>query len=299
MPSTLGDYTLLKQLGDGYSGSVMLAKDPRESQPVALKFPSPEKLKKSPKIAEMLLREYTVLAKMDHPNIVKPLKYQESAVLLRLKGKSPAEVPFLALELVPNGEVYDLVSSRGALTQEVVLYLFTQMMETISYIHSRGYSHGDIKLENLLLDGDFNLKIIDFAFSHPLESPESQINGTPGYLAPEIYSKKCRDLSKADVFSAGVVLFVLARGMPPFNESHSQDLHFRALSQFPDQFWKYHQSKSPNGLYSPQFAELISKMLFFDPQKRCSVEEVLSHPFTTTPFDRERARRSLKAMKEL
>lgn len=299
MSTTLEDFTLIKLLGDGYSGSVMLAKETCNSDPIALKFPSPEKLKKSPKIVQMLLREYNTLSKITHPNIVKPVKYLESATLLREKGKGAFEVPCLALELVPNGEVYELISSKGCMSHEITLYLFSQLMKTIEYIHSCGYSHGDIKPENMLLDSEFSLKLIDFAFSRPLESCEGQVNGTPGYLAPEIYSKKSYDLAKADVFAAGVVLFVIARGMPPFNESHSQDFHFRALSQYPDQFWKYHFSKAPNGLNSREFVELITKMLCFDPVKRFSVEQVLAHPFMATPFDEEKARRSLKAMKGL
>lgn len=276
MMKRLGDYELQRELGDGFCGSVMLGRKEGQSL-VAVKFPSPEKLAKSPKVRKLLAHEFSVLQLLRHPHIITALEYQDSAPLEREGQKG--EVPFLALELIPNGEVCSLVCELGRFPEASARFFFKQLAETLSFINSRGFAHRDIKPENLLIDESWNLKLIDFAFAVEADKIETALVGTPGYLAPEMLVKKGYQPAKVDVFAAGVVLFVMVRGSPPFNDTVPSDPHYTAFKKNNAQFWAYHRHKDSKAPCSPSFVDLVNRMLEPDPAKRIDLELVLSHEY--------------------
>lgn len=272
----LGDYELLRELGDGFCGSVMLARKDGE-KPVAVKFPSPEKFAKSPKVGKLLAHEFAILQMLRHPYIITALEYQDLAPLEKEGVKG--EVPFLALEVVPNGEVCSLVCEHGQFPEISARFFFKQLAETLNFINSRGFAHRDVKPENLLIDESWNLKLIDFAFAVEANKIETALVGTPGYIAPEMLAKKGYDPAKVDVFAAGVVLFVMVRGSPPFNDTVPTDPHYSAFKKNNAHFWTYHRHKDPKAPCSPSFVDLVNRMLEPDPAKRIDIQRVLSHEY--------------------
>lgn len=118
---------------------------------------------------------------------------------------------FIVIELAPNGTLFDFVREKP-LTEEVARYYFVQLIKGLEAMHKAGYCHKDIKLDNILLDSNFVLKISDFGLSQPLKNKQdgymlTDICGTKGYMAPELLKKKPHKGVKVDVFAAGVCLF--------------------------------------------------------------------------------------------
>lgn len=295
--STLGNFEVIRELGDGYSGSVLLARDPSSRELVALKAPFPEKLAKSPKIAKLMAHEYSVLKNLKHPRIVRALGYWESVRYVRGPGPKEGDVPVIELELAPNGELCSLICEKGRLSENAARFYFRQLAETIDFIHSKGLAHRDLKPENLLFDEDFNLKLVDFAFAVPLDGPETALVGTPGYLAPEMHPKKGYIPAKVDLFATGVILFIMMRGMPPFNDTVPSDPHYSVFSRAPDMFWKYHKAKDPLSPCPDDFVDLVNRLLDPEPRNRPSSHQILKHPFLLRPVDEVMAKEQTRKLK--
>ena len=133
-------------------------------------------------------------------------------------------------------------------------------MQAVNYMHCKGYVHRDIKPENLLIDGsDNSLKLIDFGLS--IRLPEGQKlrdrQGTPYYLAPEVLNK-CYD-NKCDIWSCGVILYILLSGRPPFNADHNLEI-MRQIK-----IGQYFMSGKQWVFVSSQAKDLIKKMLRYNP----------------------------------
>ena len=149
------------------------------------------------------------------------------------------------------------------------------LFKSIGYIHERSIAHRDLKPENLLLlseDDDSQVKIADFGFAKKCLSPNSLTTqcGTPGYVAPEILEGVAYD-TKSDMWSLGVIIYILLGGYPPFIEQNQREL-FRKIRrgqyEFHEEYW---------GSVSADAKDLISKLLTVDPAKRLSAEEALKH----------------------
>ncbi|KAG5272914.1 hypothetical protein AALO_G00170680 [Alosa alosa] len=157
-----------------------------------------------------LPRELDILACLNHRNIVKTYEIFETS-----SGKV-----YMVMELGVQGTLLEFIEFRGALPPEFCKKLFRQMARAIKFIHDQDIVHRDIKCENLLLDKDFNLKIADFGFSRRLTDSDGAMElsktfcGSEGYAAPEVLQGIPYDPKLYDVWSMGIVLFVMA----PSNE---------------------------------------------------------------------------------
>ncbi len=138
-----------------------------------------------------------------------------------------------------------------------------------------------------MLDTDFNLKLADFGFSSNKAVNESR-KGTDNYMAPEIHMGQKYSGQCVDLFAAGIILFIMVAQHPPFNKASPKDPHYKTISANRlDLFWKLHSRNKPGGMefFSPEFRDLISIMLSFDPVQRPSLSEIKAHEWFkgTTP----------------
>lgn len=190
----------------------------------------------------------------------------------------------LVLEFCPGGELFDILYYTQHLKAKTARTYFLQMIHGIKACHNNGIVHRDIKPQNLLMDANYQLKITDFGLSFLCKdessadgaSMKTSYVGTRGYQAPELlkrekYTKAC------DLFSSGVVLFILLTGYPPFEQASKQDKWYRPLAAKggPDNktFWKQHEGCGVD----PACQDLISGLLAYRPKDRLSIDQVLKH----------------------
>jgi serine/threonine protein kinase len=187
----------------------------------------------------------------------------------------------IMFEYCPNGDFFDFVTSQPKLPEKIVRTYFHQLIQVIEYLHSSKIAHMDIKLENFLLDERFQLKLTDFDLA--LEFGEKPIlKGTINYRAPEIISGECSDLSKVDIYSAGICLFLMLTGgsMPHIEDQNLDDGTnlFNLFARNKEEFWKKQcQLINVNhSFFSPSFRELFNMMTEVDPKKRATLDQIKS-----------------------
>jgi len=225
---TIEHYQLLETLGIGGMGQVWRATDTRLGRPVALKLLSAEQVTK-PEARHRFRREVRATSALNHPNI---LTVYES-------GESEGQ-PYLAAEVIEGRTLRQLMQS-GPLSAQESKRLIGQCLEGLSAAHQVGIVHRDIKPENLMVRHDGTLKILDFGLAKPMaeKEPEAfqtaphQVMGTLHYMSPEQLQGESLD-GRSDLYSAGVVLYELLSGSPPFNGSGATEILSQILLKEPD-----------------------------------------------------------------
>eukprot|EP00735_Rhodelphis_limneticus_P014150 TRINITY_DN814_c0_g1::TRINITY_DN814_c0_g1_i1::g.25335::m.25335 TRINITY_DN814_c0_g1::TRINITY_DN814_c0_g1_i1::g.25335 ORF type:complete len:379 (-),score=92.84,sp/Q6X4A2/CIPKV_ORYSJ/45.28/8e-99,Pkinase/PF00069.20/1.1e-58,Pkinase_Tyr/PF07714.12/5e-28,NAF/PF03822.9/2.1e-07,Kinase-like/PF14531.1/5.8e-06,Kdo/PF06293.9/0.0012,APH/PF01636.18/0.039,APH/PF01636.18/1.4e+03,Choline_kinase/PF01633.15/0.15 TRINITY_DN814_c0_g1_i1:527-1663(-) len=206
---------------------------------------------------------------------------QENIVELKEVLASRTKI-FMVLELVTGGELFDKIVSEERLSEEKARKFFQQLIAGVRYCHAQGVCHRDLKPENLLLSERDSLKISDFGLSalyKPGEGGEGTpaptllhtTCGTPNYVAPEVLSDKGYDGKAADVWSCGVILYVLLAGFLPFDEMSVTAL-FKKISRADYTFPKWFSDGAKN---------LIAHILVADPAKRLTTAQIIRHPWFT------------------
>lgn len=185
---------------------------------------------------------------------------------------------FIVLELIQGGELFDKIVNEGRFDESKARFYFRQLVEGVQYCHGLGICHRDLKPENLLLDENGNLKISDFGLSalyvgDPDADGASRTEllhttcGTPNYVAPEVLADQGYDGKKADVWSCGVILYVLLAGFLPFDESTIVALFAKIQSaDFTYPSW-----------FSSEVRSLLDTILVADPKARASLSDVRDH----------------------
>jgi len=171
----------------------------------------------------------------------------------------------------------------------------------LAYCHDHRIYHRDIKPENLLLDENYQLKVADFGLAAIRADPEELLRtecGTRSYMAPEVLARQQYDGSKADCWSAGVVLFIMLSGNPPFQMARPGDWWFNQFRDGrPDKFWRSHRRYTP--AFPEGAQEMLTRVFQPDPSQRPSVKDLLQEPWLTscqlTPQD---VKKELQARKE-
>jgi serine/threonine protein kinase len=223
MPTTLGKYTLGRELGSGVSCKVKLAKDD-SNQRYAIKI-----LKPSADFDELVQTEIEALTALDHQNIIKLIEQGTGDQVHSKKGKK--KVKYIVLEIAQGGELFDFVALGGALSESTARFFFGQLMNALKYCHDRGVVHRDLKPENIMLDKGYNVKVADFGFAAPAEGRdgsgllETQL-GTISYMAPEIHRGDKYDGKAVDIFAAAIILFVVLTQRPPFEVGRDDNVHY-------------------------------------------------------------------------
>lgn len=257
-----GKYELVKFLGVGASAKVYHARNVDTGQSVAVKAVSKKKLQKNGYAAH-IEREVSIMRRLRHPHIVDLFEVLASKTKI-----------YFIMEFAAGGELFHKVAGEGRLTEDLSRRYFRQLISAVRYCHSRGVFHRDIKLDNVLVDENMNLKVSDFGLSAvrtPTRPDEllRTVCGTPAYVAPEILLKKGYDGARVDVWSCGVVLFALTAGYLPFNDYNVTVLYrkiFRGQFRFPK--WT-----------SCELRNLVSRMLDTNPDTRITIDEIMMDPW--------------------
>ncbi|XP_020275748.1 CBL-interacting protein kinase 23 isoform X4 [Asparagus officinalis] len=179
---------------------------------------------------------------------------------------------YIVLELVTGGELFDKIASQGRLKEDDARKYFQQLINAVDFCHSRGVFHRDLKPENLLLDSSGVLKISDFGLSAlPQQIREDGLLhttcGTPNYVAPEVINNKGYDGAKADLWSCGIILFVLMAGYLPFEDSNLMSLYKKIFkAEFSCPAW-----------FSTSAKKLIKRILDPNPRTRITISEVIDN----------------------
>ncbi|XP_044471922.1 CBL-interacting serine/threonine-protein kinase 6-like [Mangifera indica] len=265
-PSLLhGRYELGRLLGHGTFAKVYLARHLQTGKSVAMKVVGKEKVIKVG-MMEQVKREISVMKMVKHKNIV------ELHEVMASKSKI-----YFAMELVRGGELFNKIA-KGRLREDLARVYFQQLISAIDFCHSRGVYHRDLKPENLLLDEDGNLKVTDFgltAFSEHLKQDGllHTTCGTPAYVAPEVIGKKGYDGAKADIWSCGVILYVLLAGFLPFQDDNIVAMYRKIYrGDFKCPPW-----------FSPEARRLITKLLDPNPNTRISISKIMESSWFKKP----------------
>lgn len=180
---------------------------------------------------------------LDHPNVVKLHNYSQNAIFESFNGMTRYQCMYLVFDLIMGGELFDYIIQAPTLTERTVRTIFAQILQGVVYIHGKGLAHRDLKLENILLDENFRVKIADFGTSKLVDryGKLQTYIGTPGYMAPEIQKGGHRYKGyNADMFSLGCILFMLCTRMPVTEGDCSKDdsVYKYIYKRYPEKFWK-------------------------------------------------------------
>uniref|UniRef100_A0A8C8SXP4 non-specific serine/threonine protein kinase n=1 Tax=Pelusios castaneus TaxID=367368 RepID=A0A8C8SXP4_9SAUR len=209
-------YVLGINLGEGSYAKVKSAYSDRLKFNVAVKIINK---KKAPRdfLDRFLPREIEILARVNHCSIVKTYEIFETS-----DGKV-----YIVMELGVQGDLLEFIKSRGAISEDVARKMFRQLSSAIKYCHDLDVVHRDLKCENLLLDKDFNIKLSDFGFSRRLAHDENgklvlskTFCGSAAYAAPEVLQGIPYEPKIYDIWSLGVILFIMVCGSMPYDDSN-------------------------------------------------------------------------------
>lgn len=254
----IGAYNVIKTLGEGSFGKVKLAVHRSTGQQVALKIIARKKLISRDMVGRVE-REIEYLQLLRHPHIIK----------LYSVIKTQNEI-IMVLEYA-GGELFDYIVSHGKLDEQQARRFFQQMICAVEYCHRHKVVHRDLKPENLLLDDQLNVKIADFGLSNIMTDGNflKTSCGSPNYAAPEVISGKLYAGPEVDVWSCGVILYVLLVGRLPFDDDH-----------IPSLFAKIQRGvfTIPHWIRS-EAADLIRKMLQTNPVQRATIDEIRQDPW--------------------
>lgn len=264
----MGRYEIGKQLGQGTFAKVFYARNLTTGLAVAIKMINKDKVMKVG-LMEQIKREISIMRLVKHPNVLQLFEVMAS------KSKI-----YFVLEYAKGGELFNKIAKGGKLSEDAARKYFHQLISAVDYCHSRGVYHRDLKPENLLLDENENLKVSDFGLSALTESKRQDgllhtTCGTPAYVAPEVLSRKGYDGAKADIWSCGVILFVLVAGYLPFHDTNLIEM-YRKISRA--------DFRCPRG-FSTELKDLLHRILDPDPSTRISISRIKRSAWYRKPFE--------------
>ncbi|KAK4257148.1 hypothetical protein QN277_006772 [Acacia crassicarpa] len=258
-------YVLGRELGRGEFGITYLCTDRETKEALACKSISKRKLRTAVDIDDVR-REVAIMSTLpDHPNIVKlKATYEDN------------ENVHLVMELCEGGELFDRIVARGHYSERAAANVARTIAEVVRMCHANGVMHRDLKPENFLFANkkeNSALKAIDFGLSIFFKPGEkfSEIVGSPYYMAPEVLKRNYGP--EVDVWSAGVILYILLCGVPPFWAESEQGVALAILRGVID------FKREPWPQISDSAKSLVRQMLEPDPKKRLTAEQVLEHPW--------------------
>jgi serine/threonine-protein kinase SRK2 len=262
-------YKKVRDLNSGTFGFVELAMDKTTGQQVAIKF-----IERGDKVTKYVEREIQNHRTLMHPHIV---QFKEAFLTPQYLA--------IAMEFASGGDMFEHVVRKGGLKESEARWFFQQLIVGVDYVHKMGVANRDIKLENTLLDGSPRplVKICDFGYSkhEKFQSAPGSRVGTPAYLAPEVIMTtkgQTYDGKIADIWSCGVMLYVMLVGAYPFERP--EDKHDnQKLQKMIQRILRVEYEFPPHVRVSRECKDLLKNILVPDPASRYTVEDIQRHPW--------------------
>ena len=263
--SVKNHYKVISKIGSGSFGKVYKVIHLASGQHRAMKMLKKDSVNYQDD-DKQFLKEIEILSKIDHPNIIKIYEYFTNEMNY-----------FIITELCEGGELIDQIYKVGKFSEYQAAKIMQQIFSSVFYIHSKNIVHRDLKPENILFesnqDDDIFIKLIDFGTCNYFDKKTKLTykTGTPYYIAPEVLNKSYTN--KCDIWSCGVIMYILLAGVPPFNGSDDQEIMENVKKG------KFHLDTPEIGWISQEAKNLISQLLRYDPAKRITAEEAWIDPW--------------------
>ena len=254
------NYIIVGELGSGSYGTVKKVKHKKLGEYRAMKIIS--------KKSESSQNEVDILRKISHPNIVNIFEIYEDS-----------KKYYIMMEICEGGELFEAISQQGSFSEGDCANIMKSLLSAVNYLHGKNIVHRDLKPENIMLTKNlqkmknkkYEIKLIDFGTAKQFE-PHQKLNkfvGTSYYIAPEVLKENYNE--KCDIWSCGVILYILLCGYPPFNGNSNVDIYHNIQNNppyFNGEEWKD---------ITKEAIDLIKCMLNKTPNKRFSAEQCLNH----------------------
>ena len=286
-PTSVHYYKYGRLIGQGAFGKVNLGLNVLSGRVVAIK--SFNKAKNNEDNKNKIIYETNLMKRLNHPSIVKILEMFDTDKYL-----------LIIMEYINGGNLYSFVKKRRKLTEKTAKFLFYQIIQGIKYMHSRGVVHRDIKLENILIDLNNNVKICDFGIGKFQSNPSTTSSwilheqcGTPMYIAPEILlstKEHGYEAFPVDLWSSGIALYIMLSGTLPFtldnnvqNNNNFEEANRKQNNEL--QYAIIHQDPNPISGISNEAKDLLRGLLDKNPKTRYTPDQVLHHPWLNENFN--------------
>jgi calcium-dependent protein kinase len=261
------DYAIIKEIGSGNYAKVYLAQDVQDHKQYAVKSISKEAVMNSNRTVNALISEINIMRKLDHPYLLKLHRVYENDKFIHL-----------ILDYLPGGDLFHRIIEKSNFSEEDSIKFMKNLLEALDYMHSLNFIHRDLKPENILLtrlDCDYDFKIADFGLACECKEDQLLRCGSPGYVAPEILKKMTYN-KKVDIFSAGIILYVMLSSRAPFFGKTQNEILMRNKEckiYFQDRYWK---NVSREGI------DCVLRLTDSDPEARPSARDALKHVWFST-----------------
>ena len=256
----IGDYILGEEIGSGAFGKVLLGKHTLTEEKVAIKVLDKILLNQTPEDYELVKKEISILKLVKHRYIVQLYEILQTAQHI-----------FIIMEYCEGKEILDYILTKNRLSELEGLKYFQQLINCLFYLHSQNIAHRDVKIDNMLLDKNRDLKLIDFGLSTKYSDDDllDQPCGTVVYAAPEVLEGKEYHGMLADVWSSGIVLYGMLAGYLPFSDKDDEVNKKQVIKgevNIPD-------------FFSDKAKDLLKHMLDVNPMTRYTLQEIKDHPW--------------------
>ena len=264
-------YIIIEKRGSGATANVFLVKDPNNEKTYAGKV-----LKENSELFDREVEILKTLMPIKNPYLVNLIEGGSGPII---RASKPTEnKQYLVLEYAQKGELFDYIyCAHEGMPEKYSKVIFSKILKGVQACHNAGICHRDLKMQNMLLDENFNPKICDFGFA-TINAPNlTEFLGTLNYAAPEILQHRPYDGFKADIFSLGVVLITLVTCKMGFKEATKRDPYYRLImTNHFVQYWNILSNVAQIKGVSESFQKLYNKMVSFRPQERPSIEDILN-----------------------
>jgi len=227
-------------------------------------------------------------SQLNHPNLIKIFSAVDEK--LSLKDGTLQKISCVLMEYAQHGDLFDLIKNENLPRDEkLARTYFHQIIDVLEYLHSNGVAHLDLKPENFLLADDYKLKLIDFEMAYMQGAVDIISLGSSGYRSPELISQDCGDPYSSDIFSAGIVLFVLkTAGQMPHTEDALYKGHdlWDLMQEKEETFWEIHSQalSMRKDFFDHDFRELFLGMTRADSRERTTLSDIKNSKWYNGPI---------------